>query len=136
LRERKQDLKALCGQFVNELSKGTDIHIPEDEFTRLSAHDWPGNVRELKNIIERSILIQKGPVIEPSKLLVGNHGPAPAPQPSMEAMPTLEDVEQRHIRQVLTHCSGNLARSARILGISLSTLKRKVKSYSSLNSSK
>jgi len=137
LRERKQDLKVLCGQLAAEFSKGADIHIPEDEFVRLGAHDWPGNVRELKNIIERSILIQKGPVIEPSRLLVGSDSSTPLPQPAIQQpMPTLEDVERSHIRLVLAQCSGNLARSARILGISLSTLKRKVKRYNPLSSSK
>jgi len=136
LRERKQDLKALCRQFVDELSKGADIRIPEDEFERLCAHDWPGNVRELKNIIERSILIQKGPVIEPSRLLTGSPSAAASPPPlSAESILTLDEVEKQHIQQVLALCEGNLARSARALNISLSTLKRKVKGYGMSNSS-
>jgi len=129
LRDRLEDLRELCLEFVREFSKGEDIHIPEVEFQRLCAHDWPGNVRELRNIIERSILIQKGPTIEPSKLLCGNQTAVPVGACLKEPIATLDEVERHHISTVLARSNGNLAKSSRSLGISLSTLKRKIKRY-------
>jgi len=94
------------------------------------AYNWPGNVRELKNILERSVLLQKGPRYKPSELLGDtSHTPpasCPPPQGNDELLP-LEEVEQRHIRHVLDKLAGNYTRAAKALGISLSTLKRKQK---------
>jgi transcriptional regulator with PAS, ATPase and Fis domain len=96
----------------------------------LCSYDWPGNVRELKNILERAYLLQKGEEFRPADLL----GKTPqCSQPSgidsgadAPLLP-LEEVEMRHIRHALGRLSGNYTQAAKALGISLSTLKRKLK---------
>ncbi len=129
LRERRQDLPALCDHFVRKIAKGREIRIPEEEMDRLCAYDWPGNVRELGNIIERAIILQRGPEIRPSGLLGVPKSALPSPAPAGGGVLTLEDLQKRHIGDALREFSGNYTRTARALGISLSTLKRKVKEY-------
>ncbi|MCD4733324.1 sigma-54-dependent Fis family transcriptional regulator, partial [bacterium] len=93
----------------------------------LQDYSWPGNTRELKNLLERALLLQQGGEFLPSKLLGGTFvvsqdvakagGWQPAP---------LEDLEIQHIRQTLRHCDGNKTQDAYLLGISRSTLNRKL----------
>ncbi len=131
LRERRQDIPALCMHLLGQLSCGRRAQLEDGEPQRLSAYNWPGNVRELKNILERSVLLQKGPLYKPSELLgetahTPPPPPCPPPQGKDELLP-LEEVEQRHLRYVLDRLEGNYTRAAKVLGISLSTLKRKQK---------
>src|SRR3990172_5955800 len=69
LRERRQDLPALCEYFLKTLSKDHNLRLAESEMTNLMEYEWPGNVRELRNILERAVLLQKGPCIKPSEYL-------------------------------------------------------------------
>jgi DNA-binding NtrC family response regulator len=130
LRERPQDIPELCSFFIRKITKDHRVTLSESELIKLKSYNWPGNVRELKNIIERSLIIQKGKSLRPSDLLIAGiplyHATAPSRENEIE---TLEEMEKNHIRYVLNHCSGNYTRSAKVLGISLSTLKRKVKQY-------
>jgi DNA-binding NtrC family response regulator len=129
LRERRQDIPALCAHLLGQLTGGRQAQLEDDELQRLSAYNWHGNVRELKNILERSVLLQQGPPYRPSELLGETpHTPQACPprQGNGELLP-LEEVEQRHIRCVLDKLEGNYTRAAKALGISLSTLKRKLK---------
>jgi len=132
LRERRQDIPALCLHLLGQLSGGRQVQLEEDELQRLGAYSWPGNVRELKNILERSVLLQQGPRYKPSELLgeTAPHRtepPRPCPDAENTELLPLEAVEQRHIRHVLDKLAGNYTRAAKVLGISLSTLKRKQK---------
>jgi len=127
LRQRSGDLDALCRHLLSDIC-GQEVHLEADELARLAAYHWPGNVRELRNILERSAIIQAGQPLAPSELLTGQVQKAHLPtQSSSDEILTLEEVEQRHIRSVLSRCEGNLTQTARSLGIALSTLKRKVK---------
>ena len=130
LRERRQDIPALCMHLLGQLSGGREVRLEEDELQRLMAYNWPGNVRELKNILERSVLLQQGPLFKPSELLGETSQDPPESCPPLQgndALLSLEEVEQRHIRHVLDRLAGNYTRAAKVLGISLSTLKRKLK---------
>lgn len=130
LRERKEDIPGLCAYLLGKVALGRDITLPDSEVRRLTEYDWPGNVRELKNILERAVILQKGPVIRPSELL-GTAKAIPATQPVevTEDILSLAEVEKRHIEQTLEKLSGNYSQTARVLGISLSTLKRKLAEY-------
>jgi transcriptional regulator with PAS, ATPase and Fis domain len=129
LRERREDIPALCEHLVKTLTR-RPVAISDRDLVRLMKYDWPGNVRELKNIIERAILLQQGTMLEPSTLL-GRTDLASTPTgPSLqenEKMLSLEEMEQNHIQHVLGKLSNNYTRAAKALGISLSTLKRKLK---------
>lgn len=129
LRRHPQDIPALCAHFLSEISRGRHLSVGEGELQRLMAYDWPGNVRELRNIIERAVILQKNDIILPSQLIGQPPRQNAEPPPSQELLP-LAEVEKMHIDSALRQLNGNLARTARTLGIGLSTLKRKLKGYS------
>ncbi len=132
LRERLQDLAELCEYFIAKATNGRAAGFPEGVLKSLAEYDWPGNVRELKNVIERAVVLQKDAVLNNSKflepLLAIPSFLTPAENAS-GSLSTLEDVEKKHILYTLEQHSGNLTRSADSLGISLSTLKRRLKAY-------
>ena len=133
LRERREDIPELCAYLIKQISRGRDINLSDREMERLMEYDWPGNVRELKNILERAVILQRGPDIRPSDLLCRTKDAAVLPtlKNDKEKPPaeTLDAAEEKHIRNVLDSCSGNYTQTARALGISLTTLKRKLKRY-------
>jgi DNA-binding NtrC family response regulator len=95
----------------------------------LCEHSWPGNVRELANTVERAILLAEGDRIGPGDLF-----PTPPPEAEVGQLvettpPTLAEVERRHILQVLETTGGKKAPAARLLGVNVKTLSRKLKSY-------
>lgn len=139
LRERRQDIHNLVKFFIRKFAPGRDVHLPHTEIEPLTQYDWPGNVRELKNVIERSLILQEGPLLYPSKLLnlsagsiLGN---ATQHSDEDEQIIFLEEIERRHIVKTLKRLDNNYSRTAKALGISLSTLKRKLQSYGLYNSS-
>ena len=130
LKERLEDLPDLVRYFSNILSAEMGVSVPEidsDELSLLESYAWPGNVRELRNVIERSLLLNR----RPSECVAG-----PALIPSNmsgydRSSLKLEDIEKRHILKVLDDADGNKSSAARILGISRKTLDRKTKSWMS-----
>lgn len=132
LRDRREDIPELCGYFINTMAHARHVNLPDSEVVRLMEYEWPGNVRELKNVLERSFILHKGSELRPSEFLNGGLKSSSTPSitsPGGNGKSSLAEVERRHIRHVLQSCSGNYTRTARALGISLSTLKRKVKRY-------
>lgn len=132
LRERRNDIPALCDHLLKELSGQRKMVLPQDEYLRLMSYEWPGNVRELKNILERAIMLQRDSDIRPSLLLERRTAQSPQLNMTDPAAPvellTLDEVERRHIQTVLHHLAGNYTQTAKALNVSLSTLKRKLKS--------
>ena len=131
LRERRQDIPELCDYLLKKIAHGRDFRLSDLEVKKLMQYDWPGNVRELKNILERSFILQEGNELRPSELLMKTHY---AQSYSHEITPNniikpLEEIEKQHIKYALEGFSGNLTKTAKALGISLSTLKRKIKDY-------
>jgi DNA-binding NtrC family response regulator len=131
LRDRRQDIPALCEHFLGTLVSGRRLHIPDAELERMVAYEWPGNVRELRNVMERACIVQAGPQLYPSRLLELGEVPEQIAIPGMagERIPTLKEIEREHIRAVFQRCGANKMRTARTLDVSLSTLKRKLKHY-------
>ncbi len=125
LRERRQDIPELCTYFLKKIAMGREVKLADSEIDRLMEYDWPGNVRELRNILERSVLLHKGPVIQPSELLIkesDHRVPALDALPADDKITTLNDMEKTYIKYVLGKLSGNYTKTAKALGISLSTL--------------
>lgn len=133
LRERRGDIPELCAFLLKKIACGRDTRIDDADMKKLMDYEWPGNVRELKNILERAAILQKGPVLRPSELLLMPAGPASvAPSEDAdgeEGIVLLEELEKKHISATLRKLSGNYTRTAKALGISVSTLKRKVGEY-------
>lgn len=135
LRERRQDIPALCSTLLKRMGY-RNAGLDDSEQQKLMQYTWPGNVRELKNILERAAILQQGSRILPSLLLetlpLNEQAPAAssfrAPE-TEEPITTLEAMEKNHIQNTLGKLSGNLTQTAKALGISLSTLKRKIKEY-------
>lgn len=130
LRERRGDIPALCSHLIATLCGQKEVVLSQDELAKLMAYDWPGNVRELKNILERAAMLQRGSELKPSLLLERTTQPlSPVEQKPLridELLP-LEEMERRHIRYALEQMGNNYTRTAKTLGVSLSTLKRKIK---------
>ena len=138
LRERKQDIPALCVHLLKMIAPGTQFRLPEDEKAKLKAYGWPGNVRELRNVLERAVLMSVDGEIRPSNFLsqlsgaaaVTAQGPLPVrPVPDSDGDATLASAEERMIREALQQHDGNMTHAAQTLGISRSTLKRRLKEY-------
>lgn len=133
LRERRQDIPALCTMLLKRMGHRNAV-LSAVEQQKLMQYDWPGNVRELKNILERAAILHHGSELRPSMLLetsLKTQAPSPgiAASISGDRISTLEEMEKNYIQSALNKLSGNLTRSAKALGISLSTLKRKIKEY-------
>ncbi|MEJ2454447.1 MAG: sigma-54 dependent transcriptional regulator [Candidatus Thiodiazotropha sp.] len=128
LRERPEDIPLLVNHFRHQLAADLGVEakpLDEVEISRLMTYDWPGNVRELKNVIERSLLLNK----PPSSCVPGLSGSdGGAEEEELENL-QLEAVEKRHILRILKQESGNKSAAARILGISRKTLERKAQAW-------
>ncbi|HUI46824.1 MAG TPA: sigma-54 dependent transcriptional regulator [Nitrospirota bacterium] len=133
LREHREDIPALCSYLLAQIAGGRAVELPEAEIDKLKEYDWPGNVRELRNILERALFLQKNSALTPSQLIqrtsAGSQSMAQN-QPSSREIKKLAQAEQELIHNALILLNGNLTQSAKALGISLSTLKRKIKEYS------
>jgi two-component system response regulator HydG len=125
LRERREDIPLLVGPLLEEAVRrsGRRATISPRALARLAGYDWPGNVRELAHVLERAVLLAEGSVIREQDL------PLPEPAGPGGTVLTLEEVERRHIEQVLAQCGGNKVRAARLLGIPRPNLYRKLERY-------
>lgn len=124
LRERIEDIPALIRSFLNKTpgsSTGTDIS--EGAIRVLQQQYWRGNIRELENVIERARLLAEGPVIE--EHVVRRELPGQAPGAAGQARPAL--AEQSNLEQILFEEKYNYTQAARRLGISRTTLWRKLR---------
>lgn len=141
LRERKQDIPKLCKHFITKMSRDNKAKLVDSELNNLMDYEWPGNVRELRNVIERSLIIQRGQPLKPSQLLRLNYSTERSntdiiSKDEKDVIP-LETMENLCIKEALEKYNFNYSQTAKALGISLSTLKRKVKFYKlSIGSSK
>jgi len=133
LRERVEDILPLVRYFVERFSKKMkrpQLRLDATCLDYLQAYPWPGNVRELENAIERAAVMCKDEVIRPEDLPpsvveASSRRSEGASGPVLSR--TLAEVEAAHIQAVLERVDGNRSRAATILGISPTTLWRKLK---------
>ena len=137
LRTRPADIAPLTSHFLERFSQMYGKGVPEVSpaaFQTLAAHSWPGNVRELENCMHRAFLMCMEGNILPEHL-----GLAAAPQVSgqhesqagIQAGMSIRDMERALIEQTLEHVKGNRTEAANLLGISIRTLRNKLKDYES-----
>src|SRR5579863_5891322 len=128
LRERKEDIPFLAAFFVKKLGKdlGSTVQsISEEAIARLTEYHWPGNVRELENVIERSMVLASGEVLEASGIRLDSESRARTAGGDTflpEGM-TLEQHEQAIIREALKRANGNKSQAARMLGLTRNALR-------------
>lgn len=129
LRERKEDIPDLARYFAALFAAKSNKTAPVLDKVYLDAlqhYDWPGNIRELKNAIERSVILDNTGVLSATDLPF-----TPIGSLSHETGSgfDLSVVEKQHIMKVLRHTGGNKTEAARLLGIGLTTLYRKIEEY-------
>jgi two-component system response regulator HydG len=134
LADRGDDLLLLTAHFLREFGRayGKDIRCISGRALRLlQEHRWLGNVRELRNVIERAVLVADGEVLRADHLPEEWRAQASPVPTAADAgiLPTLAEVEARHISRVLSHVNGHVGEAARILGIHRNTLARKIREY-------
>lgn len=135
LRERKEDLSPLIDHFLNRFAheNGKEIQgISSEARDLLLRYDYPGNVRELENIIERAVVITRGPVITSRDLPFSRS----SIHPHMSEVKTwrslkesVEDLEYKMIRRALEETANHQTKAANLLGISERMLRYKLKKY-------
>jgi DNA-binding NtrC family response regulator len=137
LRDRPEDVLPLCEFLLARLASRLDRPTPRldpDALEMLQEHPWPGNVRELEHALERAMLLADLDEDLPAELFgplhSGQHEDEPDPSSlDVSDLRSLAAVEKQHILSVLQACSGDRSRTARTLGISRSTLRRKLITY-------
>ena len=149
LRERPGDVVAMAEFFVRKYAAANGVAekpLSPEAKRRLAAHRWPGNVRELENAMHRAVLLSVGVEIDEHAIRLPDGqplGPADAHARTAQAAAsmaetvsrsfvgqTVSEVEQTLIIETLQHCFGNRTHAANILGISIRTLRNKLKEYS------
>lgn len=130
LRNRLTDIQEFCNHFMDTLAVNQHITLPPQELNNLQSYSWPGNVRELKNVIERALIFQRDRKIFPSEILKSKHENQPINAPGGRHILSLDEMEKKHILNALDLMQHNHTQTAKILGISRSTLLRKLKKYS------
>jgi DNA-binding NtrC family response regulator len=148
LRERPGDIIALAEHFVKKYAGANGVParpLSAEARRRLVAHRWPGNVRELENAMHRAVLLAAGPEIEENAIRLPDGQPLAAADPHVRTAQaaasaaetatrafvgqTVAEMEQQLILDTLEHCLGNRTHAANILGISIRTLRNKLKEY-------
>ncbi len=144
LRERLEDVPFLSEEFMKRFGRKHGVHIKgfsDDAMRALKTHSWPGNVRELQNVIERAVILcSDNGILEPEHLGL-TAAPAPAAasisstssslssSSSSEPLPSLAEIEKRHILAALEKCKGNRTHAAKLLDVSIRTLRNKLHEY-------
>ena len=132
LRERGDDVLLLAQTFLNRFSrkfKRSFTGISPEALDALRRYPWPGNVRELKNVMERAVLLEEGPVLDVRNLpreFISDRLASPGDD---ETPVPLHVVVERHILRVLEHTGRNKSQAARILGISRQSLLDRLKRF-------
>jgi len=138
LRDRRDDIPLLAQHFLKQAARENGRRIDgihQEAAGRLMRHDWPGNVRELENVIHRAVVVSTEPVIGPEHLLWDqaiSASPAGAPEAGdLSQLPdlTLREIERLWILRALAREEGNKSRAARRLGISVRTIRNKLRTY-------
>jgi two-component system response regulator FlrC len=130
LRKRSGDIPLLadlfCKRYGKEFGK-EDAHCSDDALARLTTHAWPGNVRELENTIQRAVALCSDSTIEGDDLVLS--APPAAADPILSAGTTVREMERQLITRTLEDTGGNRTQAAKLLGISLRTLRNKLNEF-------
>ena len=154
LRERPEDIVGISEHFLKSFAPNRSIMITLEAQQVLRSYPWPGNLRELRNVLERAVLLSRSNVIQPTDLLVElatreampftpvvlsnnsqyagiDHGVGAVTSSfaSNESSGRLEELERREILSALDRTNWHQGKTADLLGISPSTLYRRLREY-------
>jgi transcriptional regulator with PAS, ATPase and Fis domain len=150
LRERREDIPLLVHYFLQRQSRilGHSLSISDDALAQLSSYHWPGNIRELENTLERASYLTTKTMITVEDLPMTHPGPSSLPLqrmqettqhnnvPAPSKQPLKEQHKQAEAEAILAawqQCNGNVTLTASQLGISRTTLWRKMQKYGITN---
>jgi transcriptional regulator with PAS, ATPase and Fis domain len=133
LRDRQEDIPLLALHFLDKFcleNNRATMGISPEAMAALKSYYWPGNVRELQNVVERAVALCQGNMVDPADLPdeVRRH----SPEDDRIVIPvgaSMEEIERRAILQTLKRTEGDKELTARLLGIGLATLYRRLKGY-------
>ena len=131
LRERVKDIDLLAEHFTKVFAAKINkrhMKLSSEYIEKLKSHDWKGNIRELKNVIERSVILTDGNILEPGSLPFEIQHPSTKSNVALSSF-DLASVERNHIKKVLHHTAGNKTEAARLMNIGVTTLYRKIEEY-------
>lgn len=135
LKERREDIVPLAKYFVSrfcEKYNKPNLQLSHNAVSTLSAYQWPGNIREMSHVIERVVLLCNNPYIDASDLYLkaGTNPKAVTPDTLAELpLMTLECAEKQLIRQALRETEQSVPKAAKILGLTKSSLYRRLDKY-------
>jgi len=133
LRQRKEDIPLLVAHFIKMYAQKAGRRtesVAGEALARLIDYTWPGNVRELQNVIERSILLTKEPVLREVSFIGSAPRASEAPVEDGNPVKTIAQMERDHILSVLRQCKGRVSGpggAAELLNLPASTLKSRMK---------
>jgi len=137
LRERPGDIEALAHHFVEKFASRAGelpVQLSPDFLERLKSHDWPGNVRELGNFMRRVCSLHPGVVLDAScfdqEFQVRTKAASPALQmPLVTPGSSIRLLERTHLENTLAMTQGNRTQAAEMLGISIRTMRNRIREY-------
>ena len=157
LRERKSDIKLLTEHFMRQFLGARAPTLPDDVLQALYAHPWPGNIRELQNAVQRAAILAQGKVpretdfllsmdptiqldslkssadsaeLEPGMEAPSYHHSGDSGRLKIESGVTVQEMEKALILETLKTTDNNRTEAAKMLGISIRTLRNKLHEYS------
>jgi two-component system response regulator HydG len=125
LRERKSDIPLLIQHFLKKYSHETAKRVDRvsnDTLDVLKGYNWPGNVRELENAVERAVVLSRSRTLRAGDFAFVQSKPV-----SSKNAPTLKEIENNYITQVLEENNWNITKASGVLGINRVTLHKKIK---------
>jgi len=137
LRQRRGDIHELAEYFARLYApSGKAPHLADEFLEQLEGHSWPGNVRELANCVRRAVALATGPEIGAAALEGADWAmaallpdPAAAGDVCLRPGVSLGEMERKLVEITLAATGGNRSRAAELLGVSLRTVRNKVRSY-------
>ena len=132
LRERREDIRLLAEHFLREFTTAYGRkakELSDEAYHLLAEYHWPGNVRELKNLIERIVILNPQVRVDARHIpLTGSRKPADRPADRFGSLQEVrEAAEREYILKKLEEASGNVTRTAELLGLERSNLYRKMR---------
>jgi DNA-binding NtrC family response regulator len=131
LRERREDILELAEHFLRKHTpaSGEAYRIAAELARGLELHTWPGNVRELENFIRRALALSISHHLGPDLLAHLETSPETQRHAAIEAGVSLRDAERELLERTLEATGGNRTRAAELMGVSLRTVRNKIRSY-------
>jgi two-component system response regulator FlrC len=127
LRDRKDDIAVLAGHFMKKYGGIADATVDTETVELLQRYGWPGNVRELENVVHRSFALRGRLKILPADLF--DHSIDTPESSPTQAGQSVGEMERKLIMSTLEQVNGNRTHAAKLLGISLRTLRNKLREY-------